>query len=61
MTPVTADTGIRDELVEYLEERMRDPDFARCWHWIFAARPSKLPIDGREYARRQRARKKRRR
>jgi hypothetical protein len=50
-----------DELDEYLEGQMRNPEFARRWHWICAVIPGKLPIDGHEYHRRQMARKKRRR
>ena len=58
---MTADTGITDELDEYLAEQMRDPEFARWWHWISATLPGKLPIDGHAYARRQRARRGRKR
>lgn len=56
---VTAAPG-RDELDEYLAEKMRDPAFARWWHWVCASLPGKLPIDGHEYRRRQRARRRRR-
>jgi hypothetical protein len=57
---MTSDTT-PDELDEYLAEQMRDPAFARWWHWISATLPNKLPIDGHDYARRRAARKRRRR
>jgi hypothetical protein len=56
-----ADTDTADELGDYLEEQMCDPEFARWWHWISATLPYKLPVNGHEYHRRQRARTKRRR
>jgi hypothetical protein len=58
---MAADTGKPDELDEYIAEQMRDPGFARWWHRISAAMPRRLPVDGREYARRQRARRRRKR
>jgi hypothetical protein len=58
---MTADTGTDDELDEYLAEQMLNPAFARWWHWISAALPGKLPINGHAYARRRAARKRRRR
>jgi hypothetical protein len=58
---MTADSGTGDELDEYIAEQMQDPEFARWWHWISATHSNKLCIDGGEYARRQRARRGRRR
>jgi hypothetical protein len=56
MSTMTADTGA-DEFDGYLAEQMLDPGFARWWHWISATLPNKLPINGREYARRQKKRR----
>ena len=49
-----------DEMDEYLAGQMLDPGFARWWHWVSATLPNKLPVNGREYTRRQAARKRRR-
>jgi hypothetical protein len=66
---VTTDTpGLRDELDDYLAERLRDPEFARVYGEVVhaldraaGARPGPLCINGREYSRRQRARRRRKR
>ena len=50
---------VRDELDWYIAGQMRDPAFARCWHEVCASMPDKLCIDGHEYRRRQRARRRR--
>ena len=61
MATVTTNTGKPDELDEYIAGRMRNPAFARWWHKACADMPNKLPIDGHEYRRRQRARQKKQR
>ena len=58
---MTTDTGTTDELEDYLAESMQSPSFARAYYRAQAASPGKLRIDGREYARRRAARKRRRR
>jgi hypothetical protein len=55
------DTEIRDEFDEYLEEQLRNLAFARWWHRACASMPDKLCIDGREYARRQKSRRRKNR
>jgi hypothetical protein len=60
MSTMTDDTGTDDEMDEYLAGQMLDPGFARWWHWVSATLPNKLPVNGREYTRRQAARKRRR-
>jgi hypothetical protein len=59
---MVADTEIRDEFEEYLAEALRDPSFARAYkraaHWS-DSHPRPLCINGHEYARRQRARRRR--
>jgi hypothetical protein len=56
-----AEVEIRDELDEYLAEQMHKPAFARWWHKACASMPNKLCINGREYHRRQKARRRRKR
>jgi hypothetical protein len=61
---VSTDTALADEFDEYLAEALKSPSFriayeaaqARCE----ACHPRSLAIDGREYRRRQKARKRRR-
>jgi hypothetical protein len=52
-----------DDFDEYLTEALRDPSFRAAWDrarlWDLH-HPLPLAIDGREYRRRQRARRKRR-
>lgn len=50
-----------DELDEAHAEWMKDPAYARWWHWARCRDPGKLPIDGREYHRRQNRRRGRHR
>jgi hypothetical protein len=60
----TDDPVFADELDEYLAEALRDPGFRaayeRAQHWE-THHPRPLAIDGREYRRRQKARRRRRR
>ena len=50
-----------DELDDYVNALLRtDPLFARAWYQRCAAEPPPLRIDGHEYARRQRARRRKR-
>jgi hypothetical protein len=64
---VTADIpGLRDELEDSLTAWLKDPKFARIYREVVsaldraaAAHPGPLCIDGREYARRRKARRRR--
>ena len=57
---MVADTEVRDELDDWWAGLLaRDPHLARVYAQVCAAAPRPLCIDGREYARRQRARRRR--
>ena len=60
---MTADTpGIRDELEDSLTEWLRDPVFARAWTRVNRRHPWTGPkpwcINGHEYARRRKSRRR---
>lgn len=57
--------GAGDELDQYLEEQMRDPKFRAAYEaharWIRRAYAGPLAVDGHEYQRRLRSRRRRKR
>jgi hypothetical protein len=65
---VTADTGkpdageflqhVDDEFEDYLAQLLTSPAFARAYYRAAAADPGPLPVNGREYHRRQVARRR---